>query len=94
MKKSSAYPEDSTTLNSNQRGIRKQKRINAMLRLLKKLSKSEPIAWGGYGKELQLIDIPAQPWESYVFHHDVGVPDIKFFVKRSYGYCFRSSWDR
>ena len=42
------------------------------------------VAWGGYGKELQSIDIPAQPWESYVFHHDVEVPDIKFFVKRGY----------
>jgi predicted acyl esterase len=42
------------------------------------------IAWGGYGKDLQSIDIPAQPWESYLFHHDVEVPDIRFYVKRGY----------
>ncbi|MEM2273377.1 MAG: CocE/NonD family hydrolase [Candidatus Bathyarchaeia archaeon] len=42
------------------------------------------VAWGGYGKDLQSIDIPPQPWESYMFNHDVEVPDIKFFVKRGY----------
>jgi predicted acyl esterase len=26
------------------------------------------VAWGGYGKELQSMDISPQPWESYVFN--------------------------
>lgn len=42
------------------------------------------VAWGGYGKELQSIDIPPQPWESYIFNHNAEVPDIKFFVERGY----------
>lgn len=42
------------------------------------------MAWGGYGKELQSISIPPQPWESYIFNHNVEVPHIEFFVKRGY----------
>lgn len=44
------------------------------------------VAIAGYGKRSQSVDIPPQPFESYVFDHTIEAGDIEFFVERGYGF--------